>query len=100
MHRKSRKRMTFKFCDAPLPPIKKLQSIKHVNVLVMGSSTEYPTTITNCLITFRMKNMPRANWSISMQPIAMHWLQMQCNQCNTATPIPSILLKKEKKPNR
>jgi len=21
----------------------------------MGSSTEYPTTITNCLITFRMK---------------------------------------------
>jgi len=29
--------------------------------------------------------MPRANWSISMQP-------------TTAAPIPSILLKKEKKP--
>ena len=80
MYRKSRKRMTFKFCDAPLPPIKKLQSIKHVNVLVMGSSTECPTTLTNCLITFRMNSMPRAKSTLSMPP-------------TSATPIPSICLK-------
>ena len=87
MYRKSRKRMTFKFCDAPHALSKKLQSIKHVNVLVMGSSTEYPKTITNRLITFRMKNMPRENSTISMPPKA-------------PIPSPSILPKKEKKPNR
>ena len=52
----------------------------------MGSSTQCPTTLTNCLITFRMKNMPRANCTISMTP-------------RTATPMPSMLLKKEKQPN-
>ena len=84
MYRKSRKRMNFKFCDAPL--LKKLH-IKHINVLVMSSYTECPTTLTNCLITFRMKNMPRANSTISMPPTA-------------ATPIPWMLLKKEKWPTR
>ena len=53
----------------------------------MGSSTEYPKTITNRLITFRMKNMPRENSTISMPPKA-------------PIPSPSILPKKEKKPNR
>ena len=66
---------------------KNYTNVKHVNVPVMGSSTECPTTLTNCLITFRMNNMPRENSTISMPPRA-------------ATPIPSILPKKEKKPNR
>ena len=79
--------MTFKFCDAHPPHQKNYTSITHVNVLVMGSSTECPTTLTNCLITFRMKNMPRANCTISMPPRAV-------------IQIPSILPKKEKKPNR
>jgi len=78
--------MTFKFCEAR-PRLKKYTSIKHVSVLVMGSSTECPTTLTNCLITFRKKNMPRANCTISMPPTA-------------ATPIPSMLPKKEIKPTR
>ena len=77
--------MTFKFCDAPR--YKNYMNVKHVNVPVMGSSTECPKTVTNCLITFRMKNMPRANSTISMPPRA-------------ATPIPSILPKKEIKPSR
>ena len=64
-----------------------LMSMKHVNVLLMGSSTECPTTLTSCLITFRMKNMPRANSTISMQPTA-------------ATPIFSILPKKQIKLTR
>ena len=86
MYRKSMKRMTFKFCDPPHKK-KKYKAVKHVNVLVMGLSTECQTTLTNCLITFRMKNMPRANSTISMPPRA-------------ATPIPSILPKKEIKPSR
>ena len=53
MYRKSMKRMTFKFCDPPHKK-KKYKAVKHVNVLVMGSSTECPTALTNCLITFRM----------------------------------------------
>ena len=77
--------MTFKFCDAPV--LKYYMSIKHVNVLVMGSSTECPTILTNCLIIFRMKSILRVNWSISMPTM-------------TAIPIPSKLLKKAKKPNR
>ena len=71
----------------PTPCQKNYTSITHVNVLVMGSSTEYPKTITNRLITFRMKNMPRENSTISMPPKA-------------PIPSPSILPKKEKKPNR
>ena len=74
--------MTFKFCNAPR--YKNYTIVKHANVPVMGSSTECPTTITNCLITFRMKNMPRANSTISMP--------------RAAIPIPSLLLKKENKP--
>ena len=85
MYRKSRKRMNYKFCDAP--QLKKMMYIKPVNVLVMGSSTECPTTLTNCLITFRMKNMSRANGPISVSPRA-------------AIPITSMLPKKEKKPYR
>ena len=77
--------MTFKFCDAF--SLKNYKSVKHVNVLVMVSSTECPTTLTSCLITFRMKIIPRVIWSLSMPLI-------------TATPIPSMLLKKEKKPYR
>ena len=84
MYRKSMKRMTFKFCDPPHKK-KKYKAVKHVNVLVMGSSTECPTALTNCLITFRMKNMPRTNRTLSMPRKA-------------AIPIPSILPNKEKKP--
>ena len=58
--------MTFKFCDAPL--LNNYISLKHINVLVAGSSTECPTILTNCLIIFRMKSIPRVNWSISMPP--------------------------------
>ena len=81
--------MTFKFCDAfpHHPQLKNYTPIKHVNVLVMGSSTECPTTLTSCLITCRMKCIPRVNLSILMPPM-------------TVTPMPSMLLKKEKKPNR
>ena len=78
MYRKSRKIMTCKFWDAP--PIKKLYMYQHVNVVVLGSSTECPTTLTNCLITFRMNSMPRAKSTLSMSP-------------TSATPIPSISLK-------
>ena len=74
--------MTFNFCDAPR--YKNYTNVKHVNVPVMGSSTERPKTVTNCLITFRMKNMPRANSTISMT--------------RAAIPIPSLLPKKENKP--
>ena len=77
--------MTFKFCDAPL--LKNYISIKHVNVLVMGSSTECSTILTNCLIIFRMKSIPRVNWSVSMPP-------------TSTIRIPSMPLKKAKKPNR
>ena len=79
MYRKSMKRMTFKFCDPPHKK-KKYKAGKHVNVLVMGSSTECPTALTNCLITFRMNSMPRAKSTLSMPP-------------TSATPIPSICLK-------
>ena len=75
--------MTFKFCDAPL--LKNYISIKHVNVLVMGSSTECPTILTNCLIIFRMKSIPRVCQSISMPPM-------------TATPIQSCSRRKRKSP--
>ena len=66
---------------------KNYTNVKHVNVPVMGSSTECPTTLTNCLITFSMKNMSRANSTISMSP-------------STAVPISSLFPKKEKKPSR
>ena len=66
---------------------KNYTNVKHVNVPVMGSSTECPTTLTNCLITFRMKNMPRSNSTVSMPP-------------STAVPISSLLPKKEKKTSR
>ena len=85
MYRKSRKTMTFKFCVAA--SIKKLYIYQHVNVLVMGSSTECPTILINCLIIFRMKSILRVNRSISMPTM-------------TAMSIPSKLLKKAKKPNR
>ena len=68
------------------PPIKKLYIYQHVNVLVMGSSAECSTTITNCLITFRMNSMPRADSTILTSPTA-------------ATPLPSMLLKKKNKSN-
>ena len=44
--------MTFKFCVAA--SIKKLYIYQHVNVLVMGSSSEYPTKLSNCLVNFRI----------------------------------------------
>ena len=70
-----------------MPPVKKnYVTVKHVNVLVMGSSSECPTTLTNYLITFRMNSMPRADSTISIPPTA-------------ATPLPSMLLKKKNKSN-
>ena len=76
--------MTFKYCD--VPPVKKLYNYQLVNILVIGSSTECRTTVTNCLITFRMNSMPRADSTISIPPTA-------------ATPLPSMLLKKKNKSN-
>ena len=84
MYRKDRKGMTFKYCD--VPPVKKLYNYQLVNILVIGSSTECRTTVTNCLITFRMNSMPRANCTTSM-PLT------------TATSIPSIPLKIENTSN-
>ena len=80
MYRKDRKGMTFKYCDTPPQVKKKLYLYQHVSILVMGLSTECQTTITNCLITFRMNSMPRTNYTISM-PLT------------TAISIPSIPLK-------
>ena len=84
IYRKSRKSMTFKFHEPP-SRLKNYTSIKHVNVLVIRSSTECPTSLTNCLITFRMKSIPRVCQSISMPPM-------------TATPIQSCSRRKRKIP--